>query len=132
MVVRDKEHLAEILREDSFVLLSDDESLQEIKYSMKKLLSGGHHISTRISKSLLSEVVRRNKNLQLESIGETLTKREKEISLLLTEGNSTLAIAEKLHLSRETVATHRKHILKKLGFKNTASLVHHIMNHLPK
>ncbi|WP_051205549.1 response regulator transcription factor [Salinimicrobium xinjiangense] len=51
------------------------------------------------------------------------SKREKEIIKLLSQGMESGEIAEKLHISTNTVATHRRNILRKGKFKNTAHLV---------
>jgi DNA-binding NarL/FixJ family response regulator len=52
-----------------------------------------------------------------------LSKREKEILQLITEGLTNAEIAEKLFISHFTTETHRKNLLAKLNVKNTASLV---------
>ncbi|AZI23068.1 DNA-binding response regulator [Chryseobacterium taklimakanense] len=52
-----------------------------------------------------------------------LTKREKEILKLLTEGKTSIAIAEELFLSPLTVDTHRKNIIHKFQVKNVAELI---------
>lgn len=52
-----------------------------------------------------------------------LTKREKEILGLISEGQTTPAIAEMLHLSPLTIETHRKNLLQKFEVKNVASLI---------
>lgn len=44
-----------------------------------------------------------------------LTRRQMEVLRLLGEGASTDEIAEMLHLSRETVRNHVRHILRELG-----------------
>ena len=44
-----------------------------------------------------------------------LTPRQSEILRLLEHGRSTDQIAEELHLSRETVRNHVRHILRALG-----------------
>lgn len=53
-----------------------------------------------------------------------LSPRETEIIHLIAEGMTNQEIAEKLFLSFHTIKTHRKNIIKKLGFtfKNTAEL----------
>jgi len=51
------------------------------------------------------------------------TKREKELLRLLVEGNSNREMAEKMILSIDTVKTYRKHLMSKIGAKNTAMLV---------
>jgi len=52
-----------------------------------------------------------------------LTNREKEILTLLADGLSTSDIAGKLSRDEETVKSHRKNILLKLGAKNVAEAV---------
>ena len=52
-----------------------------------------------------------------------LTKREKEILKLISEGMTNNQIAEKLFISSLTVDSHRKNLLTKLHANNTASLV---------
>ena len=52
-----------------------------------------------------------------------LSRREKEILTLITEGLTNSKIAELLFLSSHTVTTHRKNIMSKLGVKNTAGIV---------
>lgn len=44
-----------------------------------------------------------------------LTPRQAEVLRLLERGRSTTQIAEELHLSRETVRNHVKHLLRALG-----------------
>ena len=52
-----------------------------------------------------------------------LTKREKEILQLISEGLTNHQIAEKLFISPLTVDSHRKNLLTKLNANNTASLI---------
>lgn len=52
-----------------------------------------------------------------------LTKREKEILLLIAEGYTNPEIAEKLFISATTVDSHRKNLLAKLNARNSAMLV---------
>lgn len=53
----------------------------------------------------------------------TLTKREKEILKLISDGLTNNQIAEKLFISPLTVDSHRKNLLTKLNANNTAALV---------
>lgn len=52
-----------------------------------------------------------------------LTKKEKEVVELMLEGLESKDIGEKLNISINTVGTHRKNILRKLGAKNVAEMV---------
>lgn len=52
-----------------------------------------------------------------------LTRREIDVLKLIGEGMTTPQIAEKLFISENTVNTHRKHLLEKLGAKNKSDLI---------
>ena len=52
-----------------------------------------------------------------------LSSREVEILQLIVYEYSTPEIARKLYLSRETVKTHRKHLMRKFQVRNVAGLV---------
>ncbi len=52
-----------------------------------------------------------------------LTEREKEIVRLVAQEYSSEDIAQKLFISRRTVETHRKNILRKTGVSNVVGLV---------
>ncbi|WP_299530507.1 response regulator transcription factor [Ulvibacterium sp.] len=58
---------------------------------------------------------RQNKDLKL-------TRRERQILTLLSEGKTSQQMAQELNLSRFTVDTHRKNIHKKLGIKSNLIL----------
>jgi DNA-binding NarL/FixJ family response regulator len=51
-----------------------------------------------------------------------LTPRERELVQLLSEGYSTQQIAQRLHISVKTVATHRENVLNKLNISSIAEL----------
>lgn len=52
-----------------------------------------------------------------------LTPREKEILILVAEGNTNAEIARKLYISEKTVQTHRSNILDKLNIHDRTELV---------
>jgi len=52
-----------------------------------------------------------------------LTKREKEVLILIAEGFKNIQISEKLFISIDTVDSHRKNLYTKLNVKNTAMLI---------
>lgn len=53
-----------------------------------------------------------------------LTPREREVLELVWHGLTTRDIAKRLHRSFNTIAMHRRHILKKLGVSTTAQALH--------
>jgi two-component system, NarL family, invasion response regulator UvrY len=52
-----------------------------------------------------------------------LSPRERQIILMVVEGQSSSAIGTTLHLSPKTVATYRSRLMKKLGVSDVPSLV---------
>ena len=55
-------------------------------------------------------------NLEVTDI--KLSPRENEILQLLSNGYNSREIADKLFISEFTVQTHRKNMLRKMGFRN--------------
>jgi DNA-binding CsgD family transcriptional regulator len=54
---------------------------------------------------------------------EQISRREKEILELLIEGCDSKTIAARLYISKQTVDTHRRNLLKKTHCENTALLI---------
>jgi DNA-binding CsgD family transcriptional regulator len=52
-----------------------------------------------------------------------LTKRERELLRMITEGYSNQEIADKVFLSIETIKTARRNLILKLGARNSMILV---------
>lgn len=55
--------------------------------------------------------------------GNILTKREKDVFLLLIENKSTKEIARELNISEKTVRNHVSNAMQKLGCKGRAGAV---------
>ncbi|MBS1688490.1 MAG: PAS domain-containing protein, partial [Bacteroidetes bacterium] len=54
---------------------------------------------------------------------DLLSKREKEVLYLLAEGKSSKEIADILYISKDTVNSHRKNLLRKTGSASTIELI---------
>jgi DNA-binding CsgD family transcriptional regulator len=52
-----------------------------------------------------------------------ISPREKQVLYLIAHEYTTTEIAQKLHISGDTVKTHRKSLLTKVGARNVAGLV---------
>ena len=53
----------------------------------------------------------------------SISKREKEVLLLIAEGFSSKQIADELYISNHTAISHRKNLIEKFKVKNTAQLI---------
>ena len=69
-----------------------------------------------------------SKNIFVEN-KDDLTKREKEVLMLLMEGRLSKEISQILKISKQTVDTHRKNMLCKKKLNNTSELVGKAIRH---
>ncbi len=95
----------------------------EIIENIDKVLNGERVFSKAVSELMTRSYLNRHENNGDASVGELLTKREKEILKHITEGKTNQAIADQLYISPRTVETHRANLMQKLQVKNTAALV---------
>ncbi len=96
-------------------LLKDMQAL-ELRSAIKAVAHGEVHLSQQASASLMEEV-----RTPIDS--ESLTARETVVLHLLAEGHSNREIAAILHLSEDTVKTHVRHILEKLGVRGRTQAI---------
>ena len=83
--------------------------------AVEQVYNGGAPMSPSIAKKVLQFFSNKNIILvQPEAEDYQLSDREKEIIVLMTQGNNYRTIAEKIFISYETVRTHVKKIYKKL------------------
>lgn len=54
--------------------------------------------------------------------GDTLTRRERQVAALVSEGLTNREISEQLVISKRTADAHVEHILAKLGFSSRAQI----------
>ena len=106
--------------------LLKDSSKDELLKAIKAVANGETYCSGDVSKILLSKFLTSSKSKKLKIEAEEkleLTKREKEILKLISDGLSNKEIANKLFVSSRTIDTHRYNIMQKLNVKNGAELV---------
>ncbi|WP_289663447.1 response regulator [Flavobacterium panacagri] len=92
-------------------------SFGEFKNCIYKAIDGEIVFSEEV-KTIISQPL----SEELERI-PALSRRERDIALLLSQGKSTQEIADDLFLSFLTVQTHRRNILQKYKMKNVAELI---------
>jgi two-component system, NarL family, nitrate/nitrite response regulator NarL len=87
----------------------------EIHEAIGKVMAGKMHFSEEIN--TLTETKKNRNN------APALTRREKEVLLLISEGQTNNAMAEKLFISPYTIDSHRKNLIEKFKVANTAQLI---------
>lgn len=96
---------------DGYLLKNSD--AEDIIESINEVSLGNRYIAVEVESIL-------NKKDSSEII---LTKREREVLNLISDGLTNNEIAEKLFISPLTVDSHRKNLITKLEVRNTASLI---------
>lgn len=98
---------------------------EELIMAIKRLMAGKKYFSKNLKEDFNSWS---SETANVENI--TLTRREKEILVLLAKGRTTLQMAQELKLSKFTIDTHRKNIHKKLGIKSNTGLVNYAIKNM--
>lgn len=108
-----------------------DASGEELVQAVRHVASGQIHLSPTLMGAVIDEVrwqrraslhAKANKRQQ-----PSLTSREREVVQLYSEDLGSQEIANRLHLSVKTVATHREHITRKLGVKGIAGITRYAL-----
>lgn len=81
----------------------------------------------RVAQAVESDRDRRRLQLRLDG----LTEREREILLLVAEGQATKEIAGRFRISPRTVEVHRHHIMKKMGATSLVQLIQSLHGQQP-
>jgi two-component system, NarL family, response regulator LiaR len=112
------------LRAGATGYLTKELDIEVLPRALIGAISGEAAISRRLVMRLIDQLRRTPEDIVgLRPVRSTLTTREWEVIDLLTKSRTTDEIAEELVLSAETVRTHVKHILRKLGVGSRAEAV---------
>jgi len=107
------------LRAGAAGFLSKDLEIDVLPRVLRGATEGEAVVSRRLGKTLLEHLRRMPQGTTgMRPVKSTLTPREWEVVDLLHEGKSTDEIAAALVLSRGTVRSHVKHILRKLDVRS--------------
>jgi len=108
----ERSYISRMIENGASGYLMKNASEAEIWEAIQTVMAGKLYLSISMEKS-------NNTYAEIPAI----TKREKEILSLISEGFTNHQIAGKLFISPLTVDSHRKNLLMKLNVNNTASLI---------
>ena len=95
-------------------------SLYELEVAIKQTADGTSYFNSDAAK-VIRELLDSEKSENTDPL-DSITKREREIIILVAEANTNKEIAIKLGMSVRTADTHRANILKKLQLPNSVAL----------
>ena len=82
---------------------------------------------TFLGKSVISKLNTHYPNLDLDAEPTVITKREKEILLMIANGRNSAEISISLNIAEATVRTHRQNLMEKLRLHNTAEITSYVL-----
>lgn len=118
------EYIYKALNSNISGYLTKNSNKNELIEAIDKVQNGEEYYSQTVSKVIVKGFKkRRNGGDPIKDPIELLSKREKEVLMLLAEGANSKEIADKLFLSERTVSNHRANMLQKCKVDNTVKLV---------
>jgi DNA-binding NarL/FixJ family response regulator len=113
------------LRAGASAYINKESAPEELAIATKKILSGGHYISTSLQEKLIA-----NLDEPVDKpLHELLSDREHEVMRMIAAGVPLTDIGERLHVSVKTISTYRARILEKMQMKSNAELTRYAMTH---
>jgi DNA-binding NarL/FixJ family response regulator len=108
--------VVEAIRAGAIGYLLKDTQAAELRTAIKAAAAGQVHLSPQAAAYLLN-------NIRIPERPEPLTPREMDVLRLLAQGQSNKEIARTLVLVEETVKSHVRHILAKLGVQSRTQAI---------
>ena len=109
-----------LLRAGADTYLLKNTGADELIMALEKTWMGETYTSPAIAQAMMEAMRLQKRNGQAATL---ITPRESEVLSHIADGLTNAEIAEKVSLSVNTVDTHRKNLLAKLGLRNTAQLI---------
>jgi two-component system response regulator NreC len=119
----DQEYVVQIIQAGAAGYVLKRVVTEDLVRAIHEVHAGGSFLYPPIAATLIGDYLRVTQGEQPADQGEPLTAREREVLKLIAEGNTNIAIAERLGLSRKTVDTHRAHAMRKLDLHEVTEVV---------
>jgi two-component system nitrate/nitrite response regulator NarL len=110
-------------------LVLKEQAAEVLLKAMKKVHEGELWLDRSMMGSLLNEMTQADRTVNHDAKISSLTARELEVIVLITEGLKNKQIAERLFISETTVTHHLSSVFSKLGVSGRLELVVHAFAH---
>lgn len=116
---------ARVMQLGAYGYLTKGTDPAEMIIAIRKVASGQHYIAPDIAQQIAIGQL----NLNETNPFDQLSKRELEITIMLTKGSRVPDIANKLNISAKTVNTYRYRMFEKLNVGSDVELTHLALRH---
>lgn len=119
----DEQYFYEMLKAGASGYVPKRAAPEDLISAIEAASAGEVYLYPSLAKSLVSDYLsREGEEADKSTVGE-LTEREHEVLALLADGLTNEEIADKLVISKHTVARHRENLMRKLNLHNRSELV---------
>ena len=127
LTIYEDEEVVEMVKAGVSAYVLKDVAGAELIDTIHRVMNGEVVIHPRVANRLVRELARNDKKNE----DTRLTKREKDVLLLLVRGHSNKDMADVMFISEKTVKNHLTSIFKKLGVKDrTQAAVYALKHHI--
>ena len=98
-------------------------SHEEVENAIRSVYREGFYFNKSVSQAMLGSLKKPQRKKPTLKNNVTLSSREVEVLELICQEYTAKEIGEKLFISPRTAEGHRRHLIEKLGVKNTAGLI---------
>ena len=123
---RDEEYVREAFDAGAAGYLVKTDAISELNSAIRAVHSGLRYISPSIAQTVLGI---RKAGSERAANDDGLTKREREVIRLISQGSTTKEVASTLRISPKTAQVHRDNLKRKLNLHSTAAMVHYAIQH---
>jgi two-component system, NarL family, nitrate/nitrite response regulator NarL len=114
-----KEYIFRIIQSGAHGYVSKESSPAELLHAIQSVYQGEVFFSPEVARAALNQLV--NRGTRNDPFSQ-LTDREREVLVLIAEGQSNKEIASKLNIGVRTIETHRERIMRRLDIHSVAGL----------
>jgi two-component system nitrate/nitrite response regulator NarL len=114
-----REYIFRIIQAGAHGYISKEAKPEELLRAIESVYEGGTFFSPEIARAALNQLVNSGGKKQPF---DQLTSREREVLILIAEGQSNKEIASKLDIGVRTIETHRERIMRRLNIHSVAGL----------
>ncbi len=116
----DRKHVRAMLEAGAHGYVTKATASNELLRAIRKVAAGRKYLSSDVTEGVIDGYT--NREVEDSSAMSALGGREREVLQLIAEGKTSGEIASILHISTNTVDTHRRNIMKKLDLHSVADL----------
>ncbi|HET9897524.1 MAG TPA: response regulator transcription factor [Streptosporangiaceae bacterium] len=119
----DPGRIVDSVRAGAAAWVSKSESLEHLLLVIKGVIAGEMWLPLMQMRAVFALLAARGKPTESDQLLAALTPREREVLACLADGDGRREVAERLNLSANTVRTHLKNLMAKLGVHSTLEAV---------